>query len=93
MIVKLLFASTCLSSIAGGAEHVAWEIAKRLVDKFELRMLTTGDYGEHIKEGITIHYIPRFPLMTLFYSSIIRRMVKRVLSAIRPDVVCFLPSP
>lgn len=84
---KLLIASTYLPPIAGGAEQVAWEVAKRLTNKFEVHILTSGSSSTNVKEDIIIHYIPPLPLMTIFYSSIRSHVIDKVLSEARPDIV------
>jgi len=94
MVDKLLVASTHLPPVSGGAERTAWELAKRLSDRFDVHLLTTGATGTVEKGAVTVHYVPRVPLLTLLYSTIQRRQITRLLDAIRPAIVhSHMPLP
>jgi len=81
----LLIASTYLPPISGGAEQVAWELAKKLADDFEVHIITTS--GGFLKKDMSIHYVSRLPLMPLSYSTVLRFKVKKILEAISPDII------
>ena len=71
MRMKILITSTLISPSQGGAEKVAWQTAKQLAasKNNEVHVLTTTrDYEE--SPNITVHTIPKVPLLTVFYSTI-----------------------
>jgi glycosyltransferase involved in cell wall biosynthesis len=91
---KLLFASTYLPPIAGGAEQVAWQLAKRLANRFEVHILTTGKNRVVREERVTIHYVNRYPLLTLLYSTVARSAIEEILRDASPDIIhCHMPLP
>ncbi len=87
-MTTLLIACTSLPSITGGAERVAWELANKLAGRFEVHMLICGVNSPAVKsKQITLHYVPRLPLMTPIYSTIARSLVNKVMRDVSPDVV------
>jgi glycosyltransferase involved in cell wall biosynthesis len=90
----LLIASTYLPPIAGGAEQVAWQLATRLTKKFEVHILTTGKNRVVREKQVTIHYVNRYPLLTLLYSTVASSVVSKVLRDACPDIIhCHIPLP
>jgi len=83
----ILFASSYLPPFCGGAEQVAWEIAKRVTDDFEVHIITTGAGSRHVKESVEVHSLRRLPLMTITYSSIMCKEVKKILKEVSPDII------
>lgn len=77
---KVLIAITHIPPIAGGAERAAWEIAMRLKSRFEIHLLTIGkDNTSELRDGVTIHYVRyRYPL-SLYYSTVGKRYIYRLL--------------
>jgi len=83
----LLIASTYLPPICGGAEWVAWDIAKRIVDRFEVHMLTTDEGSPEIRELVQVHTLPSRRWMPITYSTIYRNRVERIRKEVTPDIV------
>jgi glycosyltransferase involved in cell wall biosynthesis len=82
----LLIASTSLPPICGGAELVAWEIAKRVTDQFEVHMLTSDEGSSEIRHVVELHTVPRVRWMPITYSSIYRYKVEKILKKVSPDI-------
>jgi glycosyltransferase involved in cell wall biosynthesis len=76
---RILIVSTFIPPYAGGAEQVAWEIASRLKERYDVHILTTGsDYNEEIRQGISIHHIRyQYPL-TFYYLSFGRKHIDKI---------------
>lgn len=84
---KLLIASTYLPPMAGGAERVVWQVAKKLSSKFEVHILTTGGHGKEFRENVTVHRVSRFPLLTLIYDTVEKPVIRKMLREVSPDIV------
>ena len=82
---KLLIVSTYLPPKAGGAEHVAWELAQRLSRDFEVHMMATSGGSECF--NVALHHIPYLPLLTISYSTVAKHMIKSILDEVSPDIV------
>ncbi len=90
----LLIASTYLPPICGGAEWVAWEIAKRVVDRFEVHMLTTDEGSPEIKQLVEIHTVPRARWIPITYSTIYRDKIEKILRDVSPNIIhCHMILP
>ncbi|MGA2626702.1 MAG: glycosyltransferase family 4 protein [Candidatus Bathyarchaeia archaeon] len=90
----LLIASTFLPPICGGAERVAWEIAKRVANRFEIHIITTGEGSPAIKELVELHTVPRVRWMPITYSTIYRSQIEKVLNDVSPDIIhCHMTLP
>jgi glycosyltransferase involved in cell wall biosynthesis len=90
----LLVASTYLPPICGGAEWVAWDIAKRLADRFEVHMLTTDEGSAEIRAIVEVHTVPRHKWLPITYSSIYRDKVKKILKDVSADIIhCHMVLP
>jgi glycosyltransferase involved in cell wall biosynthesis len=86
--MRLLIASTFLPPISGGAEHVAWELAQRLAQMYDVHVLTTGNKRCTIRAGrLTIHFVIRLPLLTLLYSTVANSTVKTIVGSVQPDII------
>jgi glycosyltransferase involved in cell wall biosynthesis len=92
---RVLTACPWLPPISGGAEHVAWEVSKRLVGRFDAHLLTIGTEGTRVKDGVRIHYVPRVPYpMTVLYSTLLKQTLWGMLREISPDIIHFhIPLP
>jgi glycosyltransferase involved in cell wall biosynthesis len=91
---RLLITSTYLPPITGGAEQVAWQLANRLTKKFEVHILTTGKKRVVTGERVTVHYVNRYPLLTLLYSTVANSVIKQILRDVSPDIIhCHIPLP
>jgi glycosyltransferase involved in cell wall biosynthesis len=84
---RVLLASTYLPPVAGGAEQVTWELAKRLISRFEVHILTAGRDRACVRDGVNIHYVIPFPFYTLSYSSLLRYKINTLLREISPDLI------
>ena len=84
-VKKVLVASTYLPPTSGGAEHVAWELAKRLARDFEVHIMTTG--GGFESPNIYLHYVRHLPLSHMWYSTVAKRKIKTILDEVSPDLV------
>ena len=97
--MNILFTSTLLPPVAGGAEQILWELAKRLATKKDLtiHILTTGKYGTEIKDGVVIHRVPYLPyvyLPLLFYSTIGKIFIDKLIGKEKFDIIHFhMPLP
>jgi glycosyltransferase involved in cell wall biosynthesis len=90
----LLIASTYFPPICGGAEWVAWEIAKRVADRFEVHVITTDEGSPEIRKLVELHNLPRTRWMTITYSSIYRNRVEEILKKVSPNVIhCHMILP
>jgi glycosyltransferase involved in cell wall biosynthesis len=68
---RILIISTFIPPFAGGAEQVAWQLAKRLVNDFDVHLLTTTRRGaESGNEGIMFHYVPYIRPLSFFYNTL-----------------------
>jgi glycosyltransferase involved in cell wall biosynthesis len=83
---KLLVASTYLPPICGGGELVAWEIATRLTNEFEVHALTTSN-GPVERKNVTIHRLPRRRWLPITYSSIYSGDVRKILNEVTPAII------
>ena len=85
---RLLIVSTCLPPRVGGRERAVWELSKRLVRNYEVHIITTegGKVDGEQFDGV-IHYVPRFPLLTLAYSGIAKHVLRRVLGEVSPEII------
>jgi rhamnosyl/mannosyltransferase len=90
----LLVASTFLPPICGGAERVAWEITKRIADRFEVHIITTSERSPAIEEAVKVHTVPRERWLPITYSTIYRSRVEKVLKDVSPDIIhCHMTLP
>lgn len=80
--MKILIASTGVPPMTGGAQQVAWETAKRLAKDPDnsVHLVTLGESKTETRERVVIHYLPRRPLLTLYYSSFGRENIKGLLA-------------
>jgi glycosyltransferase involved in cell wall biosynthesis len=86
--MRLLVASTLLPPISGGAEHVAWELAQRLAETYDVHLLTTGNQKCTTRTGrLTVHFVNRLPLLTLLYSTVANPAVKAIVGSMQPDII------
>jgi len=84
---RLLIASTYLPPTPGGAEQVAWETAKRLVENYDVHILTAGNDSTCERDQITIHYIPPKRPYNLTYSTFYRNRVRTAYKSAAPDIL------
>ncbi|MFH0876167.1 MAG: glycosyltransferase family 4 protein [archaeon] len=87
--MKILFASTYIPPIAGGAEKVVWEIARRMAEykNVEVDIATIGDKKFEKRENVNIHYFPKKPLLTLYYSTIGKKTVDDLFNKKSYDII------
>ena len=86
--MKILVASTYLPPVPGGAEKVAWETSIRLAEDLDVHILTTGSKNETRSiHGVVIHSVWDTRFKALFYSSIGRLFINRLVDIASFDVV------
>lgn len=73
---------------AGGAEQVAWELAKKLAELNEVHLLTFDD-KEYIlkKDNVIIHSLKHTNQTFKYYLTFGHKKVKRIVNEIQPDVI------
>jgi len=92
--MKILIASTYIPPVAGGAERVVWETAKRLSKKHEVHILTTGKREMYKREGIFIHSLPQVSSYILHYSTFGKRAIKKMFDEMEFDILhCHIAGP
>lgn len=90
----LLVASNYLPPICGGAEWAAWEVTKRIADRYEVHLITTSAPNPDIKKLVEVHRVPRSRWMPISYSSIYSSKVRRILKEVSPDLIhCHMTLP
>ena len=86
--MKILIASTLISSSEGGAEKVAWETAKKLAESKNNEvhvLIATKNFEKN--SNIKVHTIPKVSLLTIFYSTIGWPFIKKLLSKHKFDII------
>ena len=73
---------------AGGAEQVAWKLAKELAKSNETHLLTFSDKEHTIeKKNVMIHFLPKTKHVLRYYSTFGKKKVRTIVDKIRPDVI------
>jgi glycosyltransferase involved in cell wall biosynthesis len=94
MTGTLLVASTDLPPFCGGAELVAWEIARRVSNKFDVHFITTSTGTPDIENFVEVHTVPRRRWMPITYSTLYSSEIKKVMMAVSPDIIhCHMTLP
>lgn len=84
--MRILIASTYVTSEKGGAERVAWDMANYLAKSHEVHVLTLSKEPEKLNNA-KIHILPDVPKPTVFYSTIGWNYIKKLLSEHEFDVI------
>ena len=82
---RLLIAVANLPPCGGGAEQVAWGLGNSLANTYEVHILATK--GGYLSNTVTLHLVPRYPLMTITYSTILRQVISTRVSGISPAII------
>ncbi len=92
--MRILIACTHIPPVVGGAERATWETARRLAERHEVHVLTTGALGTEKKDGVFIHRVPKSEPLTLYYSTLGRRVIKKSLRGLDFDILhCQMAGP
>lgn len=92
---RLLVASTFLPpGTSGGAEWAAWEIIKRIADRFDVHIVTTSPGSPEIEKVAEVHRLPRLRWLPVTYSTTHAGDVKRLMKEVEPDLIhCHMALP
>lgn len=91
--MKILFASTYVTSDKGGAEKVAWDMARFLSKSNEVHVLTLSKKPEKF-DKIKVHTIPDVPKPTIYYSTFGQGYIKKITSKYNFDIIhSHMPLP
>jgi len=82
-----LIASALLPPFGGGVTRVAWETAKHLANDYEVHFLAFGTGETSTREGVTIHSVRFKHPATLWYSTLLRPRIIRLMREISPHIV------
>ena len=86
--MKILVASSYLPPVPGGAEKVAWETSVRLAGDSDVHILTTGPKIEtRFIHGLSVHSVWDTRFKPLFYSSIGRVFIDRLVDLATFDII------
>jgi len=86
--MKIIVASSYLPPVPGGAEKVAWETSIRLAEDSDVHILTTGPKIEtRFTHGLSIHSVWDTRFKALFYSSIGRVFIDRLVDLASFDII------
>jgi len=93
-VKRLLICSARLPPVSGGAEQVAWETSKRLVNDYEVHILAVGNAHTSLRENVKIHYVPPIRPYTLSFATVLRLRLNSEFKAVSPDIVhSHIPLP
>jgi L-malate glycosyltransferase len=73
---------------AGGAEQVAWELAKELAKSNETHLLTFNDKEFSIENNnVMIHFLPKTKHTLRYYSTVGQKKIITIVDKIQPEVI------
>ena len=66
---------------------MAWGIADALADRYEVHILTNERGCLTSAKRIAVHLVPRYPLMTVTYSTFLRPIISKVMGQVSPNII------
>jgi glycosyltransferase involved in cell wall biosynthesis len=73
---------------SGGAQKVAWELAKESAKKYETHIITYGKIKEKIIiDNVTVHFLPQVKHSLRFYLTTGKKEIIKLYREISPDII------